>query len=98
MKLDWFYYLISAEKQPLLVCNLATDVYGSVHSFLDSGGINSGAVTGGVVGGFGGAVAIIAIPLVIGFVRWKLLKKCKFVSSLNQVTRFAFMRCGLASQ
>ena len=60
--------------------------------FLDNGGINPGAVVGAVLGSVFGAVVIIATILVIGLVCWK---KGKFVSSLNQVTRFAFMRYAL---
>ena len=54
----------------------------------DNGGINIGAVVGPVV-----SVVVGAVVLAIGLVCWKLFKKGKFVCSLNQVTRFAFMRC-----
>ena len=56
-------------------------------SLLDNGGIIAGAVVGGVVGG----IAIILTVAVVLVYCWK--KKGKFVSSLNQVTRFAGQPC-----
>ena len=56
---------------------------------------NSGAVAGGVVGGFGGAVVIGLIITVTAVVCVKYWKKGKFVGSLNHVPRSAFMRCAL---
>ena len=86
MKIRLFY---SAENQPLLVCNSATDDHASVMiPFLDNGGISTGAVVG-IIFGIIGVISLIAIVIVTVFCCCK--KKGKFISSLNQVTRFAFM-------
>ena len=51
--------------------------------FLDNGGINAGAVAGAVVGG------IVLIIFTVAVLVYCCIKKGKFVSLLNQVTRFA---------
>ena len=57
--------------------------------FLDNGRIIAGAVVGGIVG----IVGIVLITIAVFVLVWCCIKKGKFFGLLNQVTRFAFMRC-----